>query len=347
MRGGRYNRQSKLLNLIRLRRVARNDGYQLTNNEQPSTLKKHSSIKKQTIMKTIKMGILLIATLCCGSISAQKFQETFNKEVSSFNDTSEKLLVVKNIYGHINVESYDGKTVKIEIEKIIKARSSENLELGKKEISLEIKQKDNTIYAYMNSPYTHFDIETGSFDYSHNNGRNWCCNYGDKQNKINYKYHLNLKVKVPKNVSIKLSTVNDGDIFVENVQANGISVSNINGAITMKNVAGKMDVNSINKDINITYAKNPTKDSTYKSINGDITIIYPHDLNANVVFKSFNGDLYTSFESTVLAPEIEKTEDKNGRGAKIKVGAKARYQIGQGGAVLDFNAFNGDVILKK
>ena len=46
-----------------------------------------------------------------------------------------------------------------------------------------------------------------------------------------------LDIKVPKNFSLKLSTINNGDILVENV-VGVIEASNTNGGITLTNVGG-------------------------------------------------------------------------------------------------------------
>jgi hypothetical protein len=63
-------------------------------------------------------------------------------------------------------------------------------------------------------------------------------------------------------------------------------------------------------------------------------------------FKSFNGDLYTNLDNlTSLPTELEKIESK--KGIKLKVGGKSVYKIGQGGALLAFETFNGDAIIKE
>ena len=57
----------------------------------------------------------------------------------------------------------------------------------------------------------------------------------------------------------------------------------------MKNVSGATDVNALNKDINIVYTENPTKESWYRSLNGDINIKFKECLNANVSHRTMNG----------------------------------------------------------
>ena len=55
---------------------------------------------------------------------------------------------------------------------------------------------------------------------------------------------INFEVKVPYNFSLELSTVNDGEIKVENVNGE-ISANNINGPITLHKVSGLVSASTI------------------------------------------------------------------------------------------------------
>lgn len=287
-------------------------------------------------MKTVKASIMVLGFLCCHLTAAQKSSETIQEELGFSSNSPENMLVVQNVNGPISVEGYDGNTIKLEAEKTISARSENGLEEGNREIEVRVEEVGNRIYAYLESPNNRFNTSVGS--YENNNGR-W--------KKPNYRYYVDFKLKVPRDTNIKLATMNDGDIHAKNVHGDEIIVNNLNGAITLENIAGKTDVSALNKDINITYYKNPSGDSKYHSLNGDINVTFKDNLNADVSFKSLNGDLYTNYDTTKLSAELVKRKTRNGKGTKYNMSSNQSYRIGNGGIKLDFNLLNGDATLKK
>ena len=288
-------------------------------------------------MKTVKTITLAICILCGHFIMAQDFKETITKELKFSSNSDQNMLVAKNINGPIEVEGYNGSTIKLEVEKTITARRASDVELGKQEVQFKIEERNNRIYAFTETPNNKFNTDKGKYENMRNN--QWV--------KLNYSYYIRFKLKVPKATNIELSTMNDGDIFVKNVQGNEIIVNNLNGAITLENIAGKTDVNALNKDINITYFRNPNGDSRYHSLNGDVNVTFKENLNADVTFKSLNGDLYTNYDTTTLSPDLVKTKTKGRKGIKYNMSSNQSYRIGTGGIKLDFNLLNGDATLKK
>ena len=289
-------------------------------------------------MKTVKTSLILVAFICCHILTAQKSTKIITEEISFSSSSNDNKLVVQNVNGPISIEGYNGNTIKVEVEKTISANSQDKLEEGEIDIQLKIDQVGTTIYVYLDSPWNRFDTNIGRYANQKNNGE-W------RQPK--YRYHLNFKLKVPKNTNVKLATMNDGDITAKNIQGDEISVSNLNGAINLENIAGKTDVNALNKDINITYHKNPSGDSKYYSLNGDVNVTFKENLNADVSFKSLNGDMYTNYDTMKLQPELVKKKTKNGRGVKYNMSSNQSYRIGTGGIKLEFNLLNGDATLKK
>lgn len=296
--------------------------------------------KNRTFVSQTLNHLILLCTifLVQGTVFSQDFEETITKGISLNSNASVSTLVVQNVNGPIEVEAYQGNTIKLEVDKIIKAKNSENVTLGKQEIGIKIEEKGNKIFVYLDSPWTEFNIDTER--YRHNENYNG-------HNTRKYYYHLNFRIKVPKSLNLKLATMNDGDIHVINVQPNELIVNNLNGAITLDNISGRTDVNALNKDINISYSTNPKDDSKYNSLNGDINITLKQDLNADVTFKSLNGDFYTNFDTVKLNPQMTKKTVKNGKGVKYKLNSREAFQIGNGGIKLDFNLLNGDVTVKK
>ena len=308
---------------------------------------------KTTIMKFLKSIIVIIILCCATTLSAQRYQkekklkttETITKELQFERASSDNILVVDNVYGSIAVEGYNGNTIKVEVTKTIFADTKEDLQKGKEEIGVKSDKKDDAVYVYLDSPYSRFDLETGNFEH-HEFNFSRRRNYKHRKKRM-YRYRLDFKIKIPKNISIDVKAVNNGNITVENIHGKLLIVHNINGAIDMKNVSGKTDVNALNKDINITYSENPKEESFYNSLNGDINIKFKEGLDASISYKTMNGSFYTNFDVTKTTPKIKKTSEKKNKGTKYKINSNRHFKIGEGNVALHFDQLNGDAIVKK
>lgn len=156
------------------------------------------------------------------------------------------------------------------------------------------------------------------------------------------------EIEIPKNFSLKLSTNNSGDIYVENV--NGImDVSNLNGKITLKDISGAVSADALNKDIIVNFISvTPNTPMAFSSLNGDIDITFPKSFKADVKIKSERGDIFTDFDLNTKKSkaDIIKSKEGDGNSYKIKVEKWITGTINGGGAELLFKNYNGDVILR-
>ncbi|MEX0275654.1 MAG: DUF4097 family beta strand repeat-containing protein [Flavobacteriaceae bacterium] len=286
-----------------------------------------------TQIRTIWVFILL----CTGLTHAQEFTETLKRELQFASPSHTNVLTVQNVNGSIHVEGYNGQTVLVEVRKTITAKSQTYLEKGKREIGIAVEEQGDKLFVYLDSPWTYFDVEKGRFAHHEN------YNHREKQR---YRYHLDFTIKVPRRTGLHLGTMNNGDVFVRDVQGALMKVNNLNGAITLENVAGKTHVSALNRDINITYADNPREDSHYHSLNGDINVTFKGGLDADVTFKSLNGHFYTNYDVVALRPEVTTKKMEGKKGIKYKVDSKESFRIGDGGIQLDFNLLNGDALVK-
>ncbi|WP_156102255.1 DUF4097 family beta strand repeat-containing protein [Muricauda sp. MAR_2010_75] len=283
--------------------------------------------------------LVMMACLCLWawspSVKAQQkeFKETITKELPLSNSTN-NTVVVKNVFGSVNVEGYQGNKVILEVERKITANNSEDLELGKKELQLKIIQEDNRIIFHPDAPYINFKVDGLQY--------NWCNN---NQN-VPYEHTLTFNLKVPNTVQIHVSTVNNGVIDVKNIQSKSIVAENINGGITLNNISGKTWVSCINGPVDISYAENPKEESVYHTINGDITIAYQQALSANISFKSMNGEMYTDFDINKRFTKTTKNKGDESR-PKYKFEARPVVQIGSGQVDFNIETLNGDVFIKK
>jgi len=293
-------------------------------------------------MKNILLVLSLISSLTlCGQQSI--FKENIRKELRFKEVSANQTLLVKNISGSIEVEGHDGDQVIVEVIKTIKAGNEQDLETGKAEADLGVLIKEDVILLYMEQPCIDLDPDKVDVD-QWRDGDNWNpwngCNWNP-----DYHFQLDYTLKVPRSVALRLSTVNDGNISVRDVQGD-LKVNNVNGAISLEQIAGSTDAHTINGDLTLRYAHNPSSDSKFYTLNGDIKAYFKPGLSAELYFKSFNGDLYIDIEEAqLLAPRLE--QEKMGQGISYKVDETQGLRIRNGGVRLDVETFNGDAYIKE
>ncbi|TLV03043.1 DUF4097 family beta strand repeat-containing protein [Dyadobacter luticola] len=285
-------------------------------------------------MKYFAIPLLAGAVLFCTQAPAQKleFKEHISKTLNLSSAAASNTLAIYNITGFIKVEGYNGDKVLLEIDKTISAETQEVLDQGKQEFEFSIDQKADSVIAYIAAPY----------DSRPNRGRrNW------DGPKIHYNYKLNFTVKVPYSLNLHVSTVNGGDVTVNDVTGS-LGVSNVNGAIKVVNAKGAARVRTVNGNVEVSYVTLPPGESDFKTLNGDILISYPSALSADCQFKTFNGGFYTDFNNIETLPaKVVKNVETHDDKTVYKLSADTMIRFGKGGPTYKFETFNGNIYLKK
>jgi hypothetical protein len=286
----------------------------------------------------------LIVRIGCG----QQFTEKINKEYTFEKKSPDNLLMVANINGHIKVSGYDGDKIILEATRSIYGKTDARLEKGKSEVQLGVIDRADTLILYVEDGCNSFGRKT---DRRNNNGTQfkgwgyeWGCNGNGRNCRMEYDYKMDFTLKIPASLHLVVSTINEGDIVVENVKGS-VDANNINGSIKLSNLVRESEASTINGDVDIEYASNPIKDCRFYTLNGDINAWFKKGLAATFSFESFNGNFYTNIDNLEPLP-VKVVQTKQGEGIKYKVNGN-RYQIGKGGAYIDFETFNGNVYLKE
>ena len=281
-------------------------------------------------MKKILIPVLTGVGLCFAQIAAQA--QVYKTHVSK-EFTAKKAVAICNLDGSVKVEGYAGDKVIIEIDETITADDQQAVEEGKRDFKLGFDQKGDSVIAYTAYPY-----DTRPH-------RSW--NRGDNDRHIEYRVKLEYTVKVPNQVDLYASTVNEGNIIVKNVYG-ALKINNVNGSIEIVNAKGTTSAHTVNGPVTVTYLRNPPEASSYYSVNGELNVTYPPGLSADVEFKSMNGQFYTDFEDTeVLPSRISKTERKNGSSTIYKLNKASDVRFGTGGKTFKFETLNGNIYIKK
>lgn len=268
--------------------------------------------------KTIFVALVLI--LLAPFYAQSQDREQLTVPVS--DPTKEIKLNANLITGSIKVIGYDGKDIIIDaIAPVSEKKQTRERTDGMKKIStndgfeIVAREQNNTI-----------NVST---------------------DRVNMK--VNLSIKVPHKASLKLKTINDGDIYVENVSGNH-EISNINGEIKMKNVAGSVVANTINEDIIINFTSiTPNTPMAFTTLNGNVDVTFPATVKANVKLKSDMGEVLTDFDIDVdkTAAKIKQTADKEKGLYKIQKDEWTYGKINGGGPEIMMKTMHGDVLIRK
>jgi DUF4097 and DUF4098 domain-containing protein YvlB len=157
-----------------------------------------------------------------------------------------------------------------------------------------------------------------------------------------------LVVRVPRRTSVKASLVNGGDVEIEGVTGEH-ELSNVNGDVIATDISGSAVINSTNGDVRASFVQVDTsKPMSFTSFNGDIDVALPANLAADLIVASQQGDVYTDFD--VVAQNdpgvVESSGDARGN-RRMRWNKTTRYAIGGGGSTIQFQTFNGDVMIRK
>ena len=165
-----------------------------------------------------------------------------------------------------------------------------------------------------------------------------------------WKNAVDIVIQVPSASNLELGSTNEGDIVVETVNGT-IEIGNVNGSITLKSVSGNVVAHTVNGEILVQLSRvAPDKPMSFSTMNGDIDVTFPADIKASVRMKTQQGDIYSDFEVSLKpAPQKPAEESmKSGKGKyRISFDRFLTGSINGGGPEITFNAFNGDIYIRK
>jgi hypothetical protein len=161
---------------------------------------------------------------------------------------------------------------------------------------------------------------------------------------------VDVTLQVPFHTSLKLKTVNDGNIQVEQVEGE-IEVNDINGAVALTNVSGSVVAHALNGNVVVSLTKvDPAKSMSFSSLNGNIDVTFPPEIKANVAMKSDQGEIYSDFDINMnQAAHKPIVEDARGKGGayRFRMDKTMNGTINGGGPEMQFKTFNGNIYIRK
>ena len=254
-----------------------------------------------------------------------KSEETIERTFA-VTSSGEATLDLDNVYGSIEVVGTSGHEIRVTIAKTVRAADQASLERSKTEVTLDEKQDGNAVRLYVDGPFRcHSD----------------CGNCFNLERDRRYVVKMDFTVRVPERTALRLATVNEGRVTVQNVIGD-YKVHNVNGEITMKDVGGSGVAKTVNGAVKVSFRENPREDSQFGTVNGDVELVFASRLAADFRFKTMNGEIYSDYTMTALPPAAPTAERKDGR----FVYHSDRFtggRVGSGGPEIKLENLNGDL----
>jgi DUF4097 and DUF4098 domain-containing protein YvlB len=277
--------------------------------------------------------LLLLLALLTLAAQAQSRKESIKKTATFRGSAANRVLSVENIQGDVVVEAYNGDQVVLEAQKTITAKDAADVAKGMQELQVQLVEAGDSIYVYLEAPFIH-----------RKKNRNRSFNMDRKD--ADYRFHVNMTLKVPAKIKVLAATINEGELRVSQVQG-PIRARHVNGAITLTGVKGPVDAHTVNGQIDVTFSTDSPPASTFKTINGNVNAYYPARLHGNLSFKSMHGEFFTDLKDVELQPAkvVRNTSQKENQ-TVYKIDKRQHYKAGKGGAELSFETLNGNIYLK-
>jgi hypothetical protein len=258
--------------------------------------------------------------------SSLRLQEKETIQKTFTLNAEHKILEVDNVFGSIDVVGGEGNQVQLVVNKTIRAESKDRMDAAKKEVMLDITDQPDFLKLYVNGP----------FRCNCNDG----CD-GDRHGDRGYLVKMDFQLQVPRNIEVKLKTVNSGQVTARNITGN-FNVRNVNGRIDLQDIAGSGIAKTVNGGVKVTFRENPREKSDFGTINGNIELYFVRGLAGDFRFKTMNGAVYSDFEMTALPAQPVSAEH---RGTKF-VFHSDRFtggRIGSGGPEIRAENLNGEI----
>ena len=249
----------------------------------------------------------------------ENIQKTF-----AMPSSGARSLEIDNVWGSIEVVADTTDKVEMTVARKTRAESKDELEKAKKEVTLDITQQEGALKLYVNGPF-----------------RCQCDDCRHSRDEDGYRVKMDFQVHVPRDIDVKVKTVNEGHVVVRNTNGNFL-VRNVNGDIEMDNVAGSGTARTVNGPVVVSFRQNPRENSEFKTVNGRIELRFAHDLSADFRFKTFNGGIYSDFPVTAL-PVHSIQEEKRGGRVVFRADRFTSARVSAGGPEIQIENLNGDI----
>lgn len=265
--------------------------------------------------------------------SREKLQHTFS---------GDSVLDVDDVNGSVHVVGDNGTTIRMEGERVTRGATRDSLNRAKREVTLDINEKNGVAQLYVNGPFRGHGRDSGSHD-SDNHGFHER-GFHEHNDRRDYEVTYNFTIHVPRTTELKLKSVN-GSSSTEGTRGK-FDMQSVNGAVTMADAGGSGTARTVNGSLTVKFKESPTNPSEFRTVNGRVEATFPPGLSADMKFKTLNGAAYSDFEVTGLPTSGEPGTRNNGKFV-YRANRASSVRVGAGGPLLSFETVNGSITIRK
>jgi len=234
------------------------------------------------------------------------------------------VVIVKNIIGPIHVTGHDANRVEMHATETVRGDLQADIERARAEMQLRTETEPGRVA---------FRVRNIDGDSGRRNS-NW----------DNYSIAYDIELRVPRGATLEISTVNDGDVTVEDVNGE-FDLKNVNGAVRLVRAGGGGSIHTVNGDVDASFARSPSEATSFHTVNGEVDVTFPANLSAELAFHTLQGDVFTDFDVESLSAPPEVRRDR-GRYV-MNTNRNSAFRVGTGGERHTFNTLNGDILVRK
>jgi len=234
------------------------------------------------------------------------------------------VVIVKNIIGPIHVTGHDANRVEMHATETVSGDLQADIERARAEMQLRTETEPGRVA---------FRVRNIDGDSGRRNS-NW----------DNYSIAYDIEVRVPRGATLEVSTVNDGDVTIEDVNGE-FDLKNVNGAVKLVRAGGSGSIHTVNGDVAASFARSPSEPTSFHTVNGEVDVTFPANLSAELAFHTLQGDVFTDFDTESLSapPDVQRNRGRY----VMNTNRNSAFRVGTGGERHTFNTLNGDIFVRK
>lgn len=290
-------------------------------------LEKRRRAAAWTLVAAVAAGTLACTTSARGLVRDERRES----RRLQFSGAGVRTVDVRTLNGSIRLTGDGGSDVRFEAVTRVEADDDAALRTGLQDVRIEAEARGDTVAVTVRED----GLSTCGEPQQGRRGPAWW-------DRRRYSSSTEVTVRVPRDVRVRLCTVNGGTVTVTGVNGD-FDVSNVNGKVVLTDLGGSGRANTVNGGIEATFTVAPRAESQFKTVNGSIEATFPRTLSADLSLKTFNGGLFTDFDTTPLPTTAERVERSDRPRYVYRRGGVTRVRVGAGGPELRFDTLNGDV----
>ncbi|MEN7550644.1 DUF4097 family beta strand repeat-containing protein [Rapidithrix thailandica] len=246
-----------------------------------------------------------------------------------------KWVQIENLFGSVEVTAYEGKKVRVDIEKRVRFSNWDQYDSAQVTVELVTRKTTDSLIFYVDAPFLQKQFWYGRI------------NYQVQSLPGDYKVTFHFHIELPHGVQLVASTLGEGDVQVKGLNAQEIHLNNVNGNIQFEGVSGKTTAQTVQGNITGSFSKNPFGKSYFKTTKGNIQLSFQENLSAYFNFIADKGTLTSEFEFASAGREASKDIiSKNGH-VTYQLKKREKIKVGKGGFEYQVETGEGNIILKK